>query len=245
MDRSIYVAMTGAGQTVRALAALSHNIANANTVGFRAQLGASAGVPVLGEGLATRVNAVERPGGVDFSPGPQIATGRDLDIAIQGRGWIAVQGPDGREGYTRAGDLTVGADGLLATAAGLPVLGDAGPLSIPAFTKIDIGGDGTLSIVPQGQGPETVASVGRIKLVAPAESDLVRGADGLMRLADGSDAPADASVRLISGTLEGSNADPADGLAQMIVLSRQFEMHIRAIQAADDNAEAATRLLGR
>lgn len=245
MDRSIYVAMTGAGQTVRALASLSHNIANASTVGFRAQLGAVAGVPVLGEGLATRVNAVQGSGGVDFSPGPQIATGRDLDIAIQGEGWIAVQGPDGREGYTRAGELSVRPDGLLVTADGLLVLGDAGPLDIPAFTKIDIGHDGTISVVPQGQGPETIASVGRIRLVAPANDDLVRGADGLMRMADGSDAPADASVRLISGALEGSNINPADGLAQMIALSRQFEMHVRAIQAADENAEAATRLLGR
>lgn len=245
MDRSIYVAMTGAGQTARALAALSHNIANAGTIGFRAQLGATAGVPVLGDGLATRINAVERPGGVDFSPGPQIATGHDLDIAIQGRGWIAVQGLDGREGYTRAGDLAVDAGGTLVTASGLPVLGDAGPLAVPAFTKIDVGGDGTISIVPQGQGPETVASIGRIKLVDPADADLVRGADGLMHMADGGDAPADASVRLISGTLEGSNINPAAGLSQMVVLSRQFEMHIRAIQTADENAEAATRMLGR
>lgn len=245
MDRSIYVAMTGTGQTMQALARLSHNMANAGTVGFRAQLGATIGVPVLGEGLATRVNAVERPGGVDFSPGPQIATGRDLDIAIQGQGWIAVQGLDGREGYTRAGDLSVSADGVLTTATGLPVLGDSGPLSIPAFTKIEIGSDGTISIVPQGQGPETVASVGRIRLVDAANDGLVRGADGLLRLADGTDAPADASVRVIAGALEGSNVDPADGLAQMIMLSRQFEMHIRAIQAADENAEAATRLLSR
>lgn len=243
MDRAIYLAMNAATQTMRAQSQAAHNLANVSTIGFRAEMAMLDRLPVAGDGLPSRVNVVERTLGADFSIGPQISSGRELDVSIQGQGWIAVQGRDGSEGYTRAGDLEVNADGLLVTASGLPVLGDAGPLSVPPFTKLDIGQDGTVSVVPQGQGPETVASVGRIKLVNPERGELVRSADGLMRMADGSQAPADAAVTVVSGVLEGSNANPTQALMAVISLSRQFEMHIRLIQSADDNAEAATRLL--
>lgn len=243
MDRAIYLAMNAATQTMRAQSQAAHNLANVSTVGFRAEMASLDRLPVAGDGLPSRVNVVERALGADFSIGPQISSGRELDVSIQGQGWIAVQGRDGSEGYTRAGNLEVNADGLLVTASGLPVLGDAGPLSVPPFTKLDIGQDGTVSVVPQGQGPETVASVGRIKLVKPDRAELVRSADGLMRMADGSQAPADAAVTVVSGVLEGSNANPTQALMAVISLSRQFEMHIRLIQSADDNAEAATRLL--
>ncbi|MDX2301110.1 MAG: flagellar basal-body rod protein FlgF [Xanthomonadaceae bacterium] len=245
MDRSLYVAMTGAAQVMRAQTEASHNLANVSTVGFRAQLGSFDSLPVRGAGLTTRVNVVERPLGADFSIGPQISSGRDLDVAIQGEGWIAVQARDGGEGYTRAGDLSISADGQLLTGNGLPVMGDAGPITIPPYSKLDIGNDGTISVVPQGQGPETVSAVGRIKLVNPDRTQLVRGGDGLMRLADGAVAPGDAAVHLVSGVIEGSNVNPTEALTRMISLSRQFEMQVRAIQAADENAQAATRLLAR
>lgn len=245
MDRSLYVAMTGAAQVMRAQAEVSHNLANVSTVGFRAQLGTFDSLPVRGEGLATRVNVVDRPLGADFSTGPQMSSGRDLDVAIQGEGWIAVQARDGGEGYTRAGDLSISAEGQLLTGSGLPVLGDSGPITIPPYSKLDIGNDGTISVVPQGQGPETVSAVGRIKLVNPDKTLLVRGGDGLMRLANGSETPADAAVHLVSGVIEGSNVNPTEALTRMISLSRQFEMQVRAIKAADENAQAATRLLSR
>ncbi|PKM07690.1 MAG: flagellar biosynthesis protein FlgF [Gammaproteobacteria bacterium HGW-Gammaproteobacteria-4] len=243
MDRAIYLAMNGATQTMRAQTQATHNLANVSTVGFRAEMASLDRLQVAGDGFPSRVNVVERSLGADLSIGPQMSTGRELDVSIQGQGWIAVQGGDGVEGYTRAGDLEVNADGFLVTATGLQVLGDAGPLTVPPFTKLDVGQDGTVSVVPQGQGPETIAAVGRIKLVNPEPADLVRSADGLMRMADGSTAPADASVTVISGVLEGSNVNPTRALMEVISLSRQFEMQIRAIQSADDNAEAATRLL--
>lgn len=243
MDRAIYIAMNGASQTMRAQAQAAHNLANVSTVGFRAEMAGLDRLPVLGDGLPSRVNVIERALGADFSIGPQISTGHDLDISIQGQGWIAVQGKDGVEGYTRAGDLQIDANGLLVTSSGLPVLGDAGPITVPLFSKLDIGQDGTVSVVPQGQGPQTISSVGRIKLVNPERAQLVRSADGLMRMADGSNAPADAAVTVVSGVIEGSNVNPTRALMDVISLSRQFEMQIRAIQTADDNAEAATRLL--
>ena len=243
MDRSLYVAMTGAGQTLAAQASVAHNLANANTTGFKAEMAAFQSVPVTGPGQATRINAVSQGLGADFSPGAETATGRDLDVAVRGAGWIAVQAPDGSEGYTRAGDLRVDAEGLLTTASGLPVLGDGGPITLPPYSKLDIGADGSIALVPLGQGATTVSSAGTIKLVNPEPSNLERAPSGLMRLRDGASAETDPSVRLAAGALEASNVNPSESLVRMIELSRQFEMQMQGIKNADSNAQSASRLL--
>ena len=144
MDRSLYVAMTGATQIMRAQEAVSHNLANASTVGFKSELSAFQSLPVLGQGEATRINAVARGIGADTTQGSVTSTGRSLDVAVQGSGWIAVQAPDGSEGYSRAGDLQLTADGLLTDANGNPVLGNGGPISLPASAQLRIGEDGTI-----------------------------------------------------------------------------------------------------
>lgn len=243
MDRSLYVAMTGAAQIMRAQTEVSHNIANASTTGFKAELSAFKALPVLGPGMPTRINAVETGQSYDFAPGTLTTTGRSLDVAVQGQGWIAVQSPDGGEGYTRAGNLQLTPDGMLTDARGDPVLGDGGPISVPPASHISIGADGTVSVVPLGQGPDTVSSVDRIRLVNPPVDQLQQGSDGLMHMADGSDAPADASVHLASGVLEGSNVNPSTALVKMIELSRQFDMQMQSIHTADQNAQAASQLL--
>ena len=243
MDRSLYIAMTGASQILRAQAEVSHNLANASTVGFKAELSAFRDLPVLGEGLPTRLNAVARGSGYDFSSGTLSTTGRDLDVAVQGQGWIAVQSPNGGEGYTRAGNLQLTPDGVLTDARGNPVLGDGGPISLPPASHVDIGADGTISVVPLGQNPSTLATVDRIRLVNPPVDQLQQGDDGLMHLANGGSAPADANVQLASGVLEGSNVNPSTALVKMIELSRQFEMQVQAIHDADQNAQAASQLL--
>jgi len=243
VDRSLYVAMTGAGQTLAAQASVAHNLANANTTGFKAEMAAFQSVPVTGPGQATRINAVSQGLGADFSPGAETATGRDLDVAVRGAGWIAVQAPDGSEGYTRAGDLRVDVEGLLTTASGLPVLGDGGPITLPPYSKLDIGADGSIALVPLGQGATTVSSAGTIKLVNPEPSNLKRAPSGLMRLRDGASAETDPSVRLAAGALEASNVNPSESLVRMIELSRQFEMQMQGIKNADSNAQSASRLL--
>ncbi len=154
-----------------------------------------------------------------------------------------MQGPDGREAYTRAGDLRVDTNGQLRTGTGLAVLGEAGPVAVPPHASLVVGGDGTISIVPLGQGPETKAEVGRIKLVNPANEDIEKGQDGLFRMKDGSDAPPDASTRLMSGMLESSNVNVADAMVNMIELSRRFDMQVRAMKSAEDNGAASARLL--
>jgi flagellar basal-body rod protein FlgF len=243
MDRMLYVAMTGARETLRAQTANNHNLANASTVGFKADLQAFQSRQVVGDGYASRVYATAATTGYDANVGALMSTGRDLDVAVQGKGYIAVQGYDGREAYTRAGDLRVDADGQLRNGAGLQVMGDAGPIAVPPHASVVVGGDGTVSIVPLGQGPETKAVVGRIKLVNPADDDLTKGQDGLFRMKDGSDAQADATTRLSSGVLESSNVSVADAMVQMIELSRRFDMQVRAMRSAEDNGAASARLL--
>ena len=243
MDRSVYIAMTGATQTMRAQDAVSHNLANASTVGFKGELSAFQSVPVLGPGANTRINAVAQGMGQDTTQGSVQHTGRSLDIAVNGPGWIAVQAPDGSEAYTRAGDLQLGADGSLTDARGNPVMGTGGPITVPDSAQISVGKDGTISTVPMGQGPNTIAAVGQIKLVNPDPTQMSEGTDGLMHMNDGSTADTDNTVTVTSGALEASNVNPSSELVKMISLSRQYEMQVRSIKTAEDNADASTKLL--
>lgn len=244
MDEMIYVAMSGARQTEVAQAINSNNLANVSTSGFRADLHAFSNIPIDGPGVDSRINAVLDRYGTDMTAGPIRATGRDLDVAIQGEGFIAVQAPDGSEAYTRAGDLRVEAGGLLATGAGHLVFGDGGPVAIPPNVSLEIGADGTISVQPVGQQAAALSVIDRIKLVNPPAEDLVKGEDGLLRLrGEGDVAPADASVTIVSGSLEGSNVNVAKTLVNMIELARQYEMQVNVIKTSEENADAAAQMM--
>lgn len=243
MDEMVYLAMTGAKQTEYAQSINSNNIANVSTTGFRADLHSFSSLPIDGPGIDSRVNAVIESYGTDFTQGAVANTGRDLDIAIQGAGFIAVQGPDGEEAYTRAGDLRVNAGGLLSTGAGHLVMGDGGPVAVPLNSSLLIGTDGTISIQPLGQGPETLAIVDRIKLVDPDIDTLQKGSDGLLHLPEGETAAPSADVTITSGALEQSNVNIAKTLVNMIELSRQYEMQINVIKTAEENADAAAQMM--
>jgi flagellar basal-body rod protein FlgF len=243
MDKMIYLAMTGAKQTEFAQAINSNNLANVSTTGFRADLHAFSSLPVEGPGAESRVNAVVESYGTDLSTGPVASTGRELDIAIQGSGFIAVQGEGGKEAYTRAGDLRIDAGGLLTNGAGHLVIGDGGPVAVPPHSSILVGADGTISLQPIGQGPETLAIVDRIKLADPDPRQLAKGADGLLYLPNGETADASASVRVTSGALEQSNVNIARTLVNMIELSRQYEMQVNVIKTSKEDADAAAQLM--
>jgi flagellar basal-body rod protein FlgF len=243
MDKLLYVAMSGAKETLRAQAANSHNLANANTTGFKADLSAFQSRAVTGPGYASRVYATDSSVGWDRSAGAQITTGNPFDVAVQGPGFIAVQDAQGNEAYTRGGDLHVDPNGQLMTAAGLQVLGDNGPVSVPPFSSATVGPNGTISIVPLGQTPQTISNVGRIKLVNPPSETISRSTDGLFRTSDGQPAAADATTTLASGVLEGSNVDLAGSMVNMIELSRNFDLQIKALHAAEDNGSASAKLL--
>ena len=243
MDRGLYVAMTGAKQIMQAQAVNNHNIANLSTTGYRADEVAFDSSPIYGPGYATRVNAVAGDAGTDFSNGVMQSTGRDLDIAINGSGFIAVRGSDGQEAYTRAGDLRITPTGAVLTASGQPVLSNSGPLVVPPSTSVSIGSDGTVSVVPQGSAPFAVTQVDRIKLVNPKSADLKKGDDGLFRLKSGGKAKQDDSVSVTSGMLEGSNVIPAQSLINMIELQRLYEFQIKSMNSTDTNEQSAERMM--
>ena len=243
MDRMIYLAMSGAKQTLGQQATVAHNLANLTTNGFRAETSVFRAVPVVGDGAPTRAFVVDSTPGADFTPGVIQSTGRDLDVAIQGKGWIAVQAADGSEAYTRNGSLQTNANGVLQTRNGNAVLGDGGPISIPNDTRITVAGDGTISTVPTGTRVAANSVVGRIKLVNPPEGTLERGNDGLFRLRGGAAAPADANVRVAPGSLEASNVNAVDAMVSMIALARQFDVQMKMLQNAEGNARQAAQLL--
>ena len=243
MDRLIYTAMTGAKHAFIQQAGVAHNLANASTTGFRAMEHKFRAVPIQGEGAPTRAFVVDASVVDVFDQGPMMATGRPLDVAVQGSGWIAVEVADGREAYTRAGNLQINANGQLQTAGGLNIQGDGGPIAIPPDNSVTISPDGTISAVPLFGTPNNVSVVGRIKLVNPAENELVRADDGLFRTRNGEPATIDENVKLASETLEGSNVNPVDSMVSMISLARQFEMQIKMLQTADANAAKASQIL--
>jgi flagellar basal-body rod protein FlgF len=243
MDKLLYVAMSGAKETLRAQAANSHNLANANTTGFKADLSAFQSRAVTGPGYASRVYATDASVGWDSSVGSQITTGNPLDVAVQGPGFIAVQDAQGNEAYTRGGDLHVEPSGQLLNSAGLQVLGDNGPITVPPFSSVSVAPNGTISVVPLGQTPNTISNVARIKLVNPPSDTVARGADGLFRTSNGQPADADATTSVASGVLEGSNVDLAGSMVNMIELSRNFDLQIKALHAAEDNGTASAKLL--
>ena len=244
MDKLIYTAGSGAKHILEKQATASNNLANVNTTGFRAQMDTFRAVPVLAEGtLPTRTLVVNSEAGTNFSSGPLQITGRDLDVAIKGKGWIAVQMADGSEAYTRHGALQMNPNGLLQTAQGQTVQGDGGPITVPPEVTVTIGGDGTISTIASTTKPGAPTVLGRLKLVNPDEQDLVRGDDGLFRLKSGQPAAADPAVVVAGGALEGSNVNPIDSMVDMIALARSFEMQMGLLKNAENNAMKADQIL--
>jgi flagellar basal-body rod protein FlgF len=243
MDRLIYTAGSGAKHILEQQATTSNNMANLNTTGFRAQLDTFRAVPVQSEGLPTRTFVVNNTVGADFSAGPLQLTGRDLDVAIKGPGWIAVQNADGSEAYTRNGALQMSPNGVLTTTSGATIAGEGGPITIPPDVTVTVGGDGTISTVSTAERPAAPVILGRIKLVNPLDKDLVRGDDGLFRLKDGATAQPDPAVRVAGGALEGSNVNAVDAMVSMIGLARSFETQMSLLKNAENNAAKASQIL--
>lgn len=243
MDRMIYVGMTAAKHTMLQLAAVSQNLANINTTGFKADVNMFSAIPVHGPGNPTREYVVNSLAGSDFSAGTIEHTGNPLDVAVVGDGWLTVKMPDGSEAYTRNGNFKIDPNGILQTSAGLPVVGmDGGSIAIPPNTQVTIGQDGTISTVQSGDMPSATTILGRLKLVNPQDNQLVKGLDNLFRMRNGKPADADANVRVSSGSLESSNVNAVESMIDMINLGRSYDMQMKLLQTADQNAQTASQL---
>ncbi|WP_305805159.1 flagellar basal body rod protein FlgF [Stenotrophomonas sp. YIM B06876] len=245
MDKALYVAMTGARASLQAQGTVSHNLANADTPGFKQALANTEAFRIQGPGYPSRVDALHVDAGFNRRVGAQLVTGNALDLSLQPGNWLAVQVPEGGEAYTRGGALALTPNGQLVTAEGNAVLDDNGnPMAIPPHQAIEIGSDGTISIIPQGEGPQTMAMIGRLRVVQAPDAQLERRLDGLMRNTDPQQPFAQATGKALdSGQLEGSNVDAAGALVQMIQLQRQFEMQVKVIKHGDENARSANSLL--
>lgn len=243
MDKLIYIAMTGAKHTLGQQAAVSHNLANADSTGFREEMHRFRSVDVTNSPLPSRAFVVDASVATNFSEGPIKFTGRTYDVAIQGRGFFAVQGADGAEGYTRDGSFQLSPEGVLLTRSGRPVIGDGGPITIPPDNEIVIGKDGSISAIPATGDKNAVNVVGRLKLVNPDEATLERGEDGLFRVAGGAPAALDENVQVAGGYLEGSNVNVVDQMTNMISVQRQFEMQMQVLRRAESNDQTATKIL--
>jgi flagellar basal-body rod protein FlgF len=243
MDRLIYTAMTGARHILDQQATTSNNLANANSTGFRAQIDSFRAVPVVSDGLPTRAFVVDSTVGANFEQGAIEHTGRAMDVAVQNSGWIAVQAADGSEAYTRNGSLQTDQNGMLQTSNGMLLQGETGPIAVPPQVTVSISADGTVGTISTDAQPGPSQILGRIKLVNPPEQSLVRGADGLFRLKDGSTANPDANVKLTAGALESSNVNPVEAMVNMISLARSFETQMSLLKNAENNAAKASQIL--
>ncbi|MFT6770751.1 flagellar basal body rod protein FlgF [Congregibacter sp.] len=245
MDHFVYIAAAGAKESMLAQAANAHNLANVSTTGFKADLVEAETVYLRGAGAETRAYNVIQDTGVDFKEGLLEQTGRDLDLAINGEGWFAVQSLDGNggEGVTRRGDFRVDGLGQLVNGAGEALLGNNGPIALPPFSSLSIGSDGTVSIVPLGEQPNAVAVLDRIKLVNPPSESLSKGEYGLLTTNGGLPSAADGNIKMVSGALESSNVNPVTAMVRMIELSRQFEHYVKLMKVAEDVDTSSASLM--
>ncbi|MFT4925603.1 MAG: flagellar basal-body rod protein FlgF [Phenylobacterium sp.] len=236
MDHMLYIAASGAKQNLNAITISANNLANVSTNGFKADMEQARSMQAFGEGLPTRVFAMTEIPSQNFDGGALKSTGRDLDIAVEGKGWIAVQDAEGNEAYTRKGSLMISATGTLQTSDGLMLMGDGGPITLPVpLEKIEIGRDGTITVLPLGAPPEGLEDVDRIKLVNPDGPEITKGKDGLFRRKDGTLEDADAQITVVSGVLEASNVNAVGEMVNLISIQRQFEMQVKMMKEAEEN----------
>ncbi|CAM2930113.1 flagellar basal-body rod protein FlgF [Legionella steigerwaltii] len=237
MDPILYNAAGGGRIGFKRQEIIANNLANVNTPGFKADMyQAQTMYANMGGSDSGAAFAIQNPNALDLSPGDITTTGRNLDIAIEGNGWFAVSNSQGKEGYTKAGNLRLDVNGMLTTASGHPVLGNGGPISIPPAQEINIGADGTITVVPLGGDPKSAAILDRIKLVTLDKNNIVKSSEGLYQLKNGGTPPAaDASVQVRSGAIEGSNVNAIDQMVEMITSGREYDAHMKVMSTVEDN----------
>jgi flagellar basal-body rod protein FlgF len=243
MDRLIYTSLTAMRGSMARQTAIAHNLANAQTPGFRAELAEAQALWLHGEGASARAYSSEEVVAADMRAGTVTQTGRDLDVAMTGDALLAVQAPDSEEGYTRRGDLQIAASGLLTTGDGHPVLGAQGPITLPPVDSVSIDAEGRIYIVPAGGDPQQPQELDRLRLASPAGLDIAKGLDGLFRVKGDGILPDDPDARVITRSIEGSNVSATSALVEMIEASRSWDTQLKMIGDARDMDAATAELM--
>lgn len=244
MDKVLYIGVSGAKNAQVAQRIHANNLANINTGGFRRDFSYSRAQEIGGEGLESRIMVATAAGGSRFTPGTLEHTGRTLDVAVNGAGWLTVIDGEGEEAFTRAGHLRIGIDGNLLSENGLQIAAaGGGPLNIPPYQQLDIGEDGTISIIPAGGEEAQPVQVGQLKLVKPDQRFISKSEDGLFRPTNGEGAVQDETVQVKTGYLESSNVSAVEEMISMMNLSRHFEVQMKIMKTASEMASAGDRLM--
>ncbi len=240
MDRLIYTAVSGANRSLTQQMIHANNLANANTEGFRADLERATSAAIVGSGFNSRYQVSSDNGGINMRTGALQETGRELDVAVNGNGLLAL-GDGRREAYTRNGHIDIDDMGNLSI-HGLPLLGENGPIQLPPFSQVAIGNDGTITVIPENGDIEAAMDVDRLKLVDIPTDELRKNNDGLL-VTDRATAPRSDTVQVVNEHLESSNVSAINEMVQTVALSRQFEAQIKMMKAAETLAQAGNRLI--
>ncbi|TRD11078.1 flagellar hook-basal body complex protein [Erythrobacter insulae] len=243
MDRLIYTAFTAMNSAMDRQRTVANNLANASTPGFRGEIFAVKAATVRDGSPEARAMARGNVRGADMTAGRVTSTGQPMDIAVNGKALIAYQAPDGGEIYSRRGDLKVALSGLLENGERLPVMGQNGPITVPAGFDISIAADGTVLGGDPAAPNAPAEPLGRIKLASADGSVLVKGIDSFLKVPGGGVLPADPTAQVTTGALEQSNVETADTLVAMIEAQRAFEQRVKIISTASELDEAGSRLM--
>jgi len=237
MDRLVFTSNATIKEQSTARQVLVNDLANVSTVGFKSSFDvALQSVKVKGAGFESRFQAqtVSRDL-IRMDPGPVMATGRPMDVALAGTAVLTVQAPNGDLAFTRRGDLKVNIQGQLENGSGHLVLGEAGPITIPPGLMVNINPDGSVYARDPAQvGPAIDVLIDRLRLRDVKGVSLGRREDGLFKVSekpDGTDiALEDSLPKVIPQALEGSNVSAITAMTRLIDHSRSFETQIRIIK---------------
>uniref|UniRef100_UPI0035CB50D2 flagellar basal body rod protein FlgF n=1 Tax=uncultured Sphingomonas sp. TaxID=158754 RepID=UPI0035CB50D2 len=243
MDKLVYTAASGLKAHLASQAAIANNMANASTIGFRADRVVFDRLSLKGSEFETRTPSSAEVVDADRKAGTIQQTGRPLDVAVASDSWLTVQATDGTEAYTRRGDLEIAPSGVLQTGDGFPVIGSGGPITIPPAQSVSISSSGEISIVPIGGDAKNPQIIDTLKLASAKGSTTVKGTDNLLYVKGGGVLPADMDAKIESGALEGSNVNMTQALVDMIENQRSYEVQANLMKSAKDMDESSASVM--
>lgn len=243
MDRLVYTAVSGMNASMMRERMTASNMANSQTIGFKAEVMRAETVTLDGPQLDVRAMNRSEVKGANMKEGAIIATGRPLDVAMTGNTMLAVQSIDGQEAYTRRGDLSISTTGVVENGEGLPVLGEGGPLMVPPGSTVSISQDGSVMVRDPSTPEQEPQKIDRLKLVSTAGSQLEKDLAGVFRVPGGGVLPVDDNAKVIPESVEQSNVNSSEVLVDMIESQRLFDLRTKLVSTAKELDEGSSKLM--